>query len=413
MPVAADETAVLDIQLVAAVTVAFDDTRRVLDALAVHDPGAAERAGDALERLLGEIPEHAWTASELTGDGYPVEFTFTSRDRLIRCTVAPWPERGPQERLALAEALLGEPVPGWLRALAVDHELWIGARHGADGDRYKLYVPTPGADLGATPELSARTVEARMVSFEPATGVTERYFRVRRMQEPHLLELLRPVGLEHRAAELAAIVREAYGRPLDDGVPGPTAGFSVAARTAARPPSRSTCSRARCGAATARFRRELLDLARARGWDLGAYEQASAPLDGRDRYATPSLDGRLRRARRRADPGRHRPASAAVRSASGDSSRLDTVCPAGRASKMKERIVDYHGCLYEGSASVTELEDHELEALEAEARARSNGARFRVVTSVAARTSAPSRWPARSTSSSTTRAGRSPRTSSR
>ena len=48
---------------------------------------------------------------------------------------------------------------------------------------------------------------------------------------------------------------------------------------------------------------------------------------------------------------------------------------------MKERIVDYHGCLYEGSASVTELEDHELEALEAEARARSNGARFRVVTS--------------------------------
>ena len=29
---------------------------------------------------------------------------------------------------------------------------------------------------------------------------------------------------------------------------------------------------------------------------------------------------------------------------------------------MKERIVDYHGCLYEGSASVTELEDHELKS---------------------------------------------------
>jgi hypothetical protein len=268
------------------VTVAFDDTRRVLDALAVHEPRAAERAGDALERQLGEIPEDAWTASELTGDGYPVEFTFTSRDRLIRCTVAPWPERRPQERLALAEALLGVPVPGWLRALAVDHELWIGARHGADGDRFKLYVPTPGADLGATPELSARTVEARMVSFEPATGVTERYFRVRRMQEPHLLQLLRPVGLQHRAAELAAIVREAYGRSLDDGVPGPTAGFSVAAADGG-PATFTLYLFARSLWGGDRWiRRELLDLARARGWDLGAYEQASAPLDGRDRYAT-------------------------------------------------------------------------------------------------------------------------------
>jgi len=39
-------------------TSAFDDPRRVLDALAVHEPRAAERAGDALERLLGEVPEH-------------------------------------------------------------------------------------------------------------------------------------------------------------------------------------------------------------------------------------------------------------------------------------------------------------------------------------------------------------------
>jgi hypothetical protein len=34
----------------------------VLDALAVHEPRAAKRAGDALERLLGEIPEQVGAA---------------------------------------------------------------------------------------------------------------------------------------------------------------------------------------------------------------------------------------------------------------------------------------------------------------------------------------------------------------
>jgi hypothetical protein len=260
----------------------FDDTARVLEALAVHEPEAAARAGDTLERLLADTG--AWTASRLTGDGYPVEFTFTSRDRLIRCTVSPWADRDPQARLALAEAALGEPVPGWLRELAGDNELCIGLRHGPGGDRLKLYVPTPGAQLGATPELSGRTVQARMVSFEPSTGVFERYFRVPRLQEPHLLELLRGVGLGHRAAELAAIVREAYGRALDRGLPGPTAGFSVAVADGA-PATFTLYLFARSLWGGDRWiRLGLLELARARGWDLGAYAEASRTE--RDRHAT-------------------------------------------------------------------------------------------------------------------------------
>ena len=264
----------------------FDDTRRLLDALAVDEPQAAARARDALERMFGASPssDYVWIASELTADGYPAEFTFTSYDRLVRYTAAPWPERRPQERLALAERLLGARLPEWLRPLADEHELWVGARHGADSDRYKLCVPT--AAPGKAPALARRVVEGRMVSFEPVSGVTERHFRVRRLLEPHLAALLRPAGLEHRAAELAALVREAYGRGLGQGLPGATAGFSLATVDAGPPVFTLYLFARAVWGGDGRIRLRLLELARARGWELGAYEQASAPLAGRDCLAT-------------------------------------------------------------------------------------------------------------------------------
>jgi N-acetyl-anhydromuramyl-L-alanine amidase AmpD len=52
--------------------------------------------------------------------------------------------------------------------------------------------------------------------------------------------------------------------------------------------------------------------------------------------------------------------------------------------RMKEltgdEIADYSGCLYEGADSITILEPHELDTLLADARAQSDGAPFRVVT---------------------------------
>ena len=46
-----------------------------------------------------------------------------------------------------------------------------------------------------------------------------------------------------------------------------------------------------------------------------------------------------------------------------------------------DEIAGYSGCLYDGAESITVLEPHEEQALHADARTRSNGARFRVVTS--------------------------------
>ena len=69
----------------------------MLDALAFDRPAAAARAARWLDDALADIwasrcPEYAWQAGVLTGDGYPVEFTFTTADDDIRCTVEPWPD---------------------------------------------------------------------------------------------------------------------------------------------------------------------------------------------------------------------------------------------------------------------------------------------------------------------------------
>jgi hypothetical protein len=175
----------------------------------------------------------------------------------------------------------------------------VGGRHkgpSAAGDRFKLYfeVPEGGGEpllpphlpSEPAPRLSDRRLQLRMYGYEPTSGAHERYYRVAHGMSHHLYHLLRQAGLECRTRELLDLIQEAYGHPLDDKIPGGSVGFSYA-----HGPGRPVVftlflfARALWGG-DRRILRRLATLAAARGWDLGAYSQAAAPLAARDVYQT-------------------------------------------------------------------------------------------------------------------------------
>lgn len=292
----------------------YADVQRVLAAIALASPRAAKRADGVLRRLLRDIdaspfPENAWKASGLTGDGYPVEFTFTSRDDTVRYTVAPFAEEPPGRRpaaaLALAAELSGRVVPGavadgLLRLADGSHQrppdTWIGVRHDEDPalpDRLKVYVrvaperkPETGLVCDPAPALDEREVQLRLYGYEPGADVHERYFRVRRPRAHHLNVVMRQAGVGHRAAELVDLLGRAYGHPLDGAIPGGSAGFSLAGHPAGPPVfTLFVFARALWGG-DARIRLGVARIADESGRRMRGYERASAPLAGRDVHAT-------------------------------------------------------------------------------------------------------------------------------
>ncbi len=103
-------------------------------------------------------PDVAWRASPLTDDGFPVEFSWSSRDESIRWTAeVAGPETNERDRFDLALRLLEQlcsraPVSAQMASkfLGLAGEparmrfgAWIGGRHSNSGSRYKLYVECP------------------------------------------------------------------------------------------------------------------------------------------------------------------------------------------------------------------------------------------------------------------------------
>ena len=297
------------------------DIARMLAILERTAPAPVARAEATLHHLLRDVyesplPAFAWHASALTGDGFPLEFTFTSVDTTIRYTAqvgAPTlsaPARF-DTALSVVAQLSGQTVPPEMahalrklqaRASAGDgleYGAWVGARHHgstAEGDRFKLYLELP--DGGAVsslpsqllscpiPRLSDRRVQDRLYGYEPASGRHELYCRVPHAMTYHLYHLLCQVELEHRTHELVELIEEAYNHHLDDKIPGGSVGFSYAPG-----PERSIIftlflfARALWGG-DRRILQRLTALAGAQGWDLGVYDTAAAPLRARDVYQT-------------------------------------------------------------------------------------------------------------------------------
>lgn len=145
-----------------------EDISATLDRLQRVAPLPTLRARDALARFFESLehsvwPEIAWSFSRLTNTGVPIEFAWSSRDLAVRYTVeADAPEAADTQRLAIAAhrlqhdfgCLVNESLETWVSAQTcgpLKFGAWIGGRHTAQSDAFKLYIELPGV----LPELPA------------------------------------------------------------------------------------------------------------------------------------------------------------------------------------------------------------------------------------------------------------------
>ena len=203
-------------------------------------PQAVRRANEALDIALAGVrgsrwPEVAWCASGLTNTGYPVEWSWSSRDPSLRWTAdtsAPeTPERERLERaLATLHALGGAAeLPDWLwprPGRELRFGAWLGGRHDERRDRYKLYVDAGGAPVPASESIPRRTTW-RMAGLDG--DVVELYGRIEGLEVWEAERML--AGIDIRP--LMNIAARLAGAPHDDRLLPGTAGITVALRKGA------------------------------------------------------------------------------------------------------------------------------------------------------------------------------------
>lgn len=286
-----------------------------LDAYVEAAPASVQEAGAVLQILLREIydsPEPAaWHFSRLTGDGFPVEFAFTTTDVDIRYTAEIADLRIPaDERLVLAcqrLRLLGQPeIPASLLELlsqaqkdkVLSYGAWVGGRHSPQGNTFKLYTELPEMALEhyqplleslqiPWPHLADRPLSPRMFGYNLTSGRVEVYYRVPKLEVYHLARLTAPCQLSERSCELQHFLEKAYGYPLFEKLPGGSVGISYSYS-----PDRSSAiftlfmfARTFWGG-DASIRRKLSILAEKYGWDVTLYQRITAPLAARNTWNT-------------------------------------------------------------------------------------------------------------------------------
>lgn len=173
--------------------------------LAAHMPEASDAARRALDMVLAATrqsawPEVAWRASRLTDDGFPVEFSWSSRDKSVRWTAeVAGPEIDVRQRPASALALLDKLCDGQFElprsagsvfesaaeAGNMRFGAWIAGRHTETENRYKIYVECPdrlpSADAGQLEWLEdclAQRIAWRMIGIETSERHREYYGRL-------------------------------------------------------------------------------------------------------------------------------------------------------------------------------------------------------------------------------------------
>jgi hypothetical protein len=280
-------------------------------ALAAY-PGEVARRGAAALRLmlrerLADGDKRAWSSGKLTGDGFPVEFAFTTADERLRYTVEPagWQDT-PQRRLEATIQLLdrlGSPaideerLNAWRQAQSrgrLRYGAWLGGRHGTDGDEYKLYIEAPEAGLEQglpgvypRPRLLDRTPVVRMLAYTPVSQRYEVYYRIESLAPYHLSRLLAPCGLETHSQELLSCLAGAYEYPLGERLPGAAGGVSYAYCSPDEPHSVTLFFFGRVfWGGDARIRQMFSQCSRALGWDDSCYRQVTAGLAGRRTWTT-------------------------------------------------------------------------------------------------------------------------------
>lgn len=285
------------------------------EALSVFPEEIADRAAMSLRRMLEDRivqdGEKAWSNSFLTGDGFPVEFSFTTADNRLRYTTEPMravlaPQRRFEEAVRLLNRLSTTDFPEnvfvSLRKMHQQGELlygaWLGARHGPEDSEYKLYVEVPddSSDKAVLavfelelpqPRLTDRTAKLRMVAFTPVSAKWEVYYRIESVQPYHLPRLLAPAGLEGRADEVLRFIADVYGHSLTSRLPGPSVGVSYTMKSPGSAQNVTLFFFARAFWGTdSRIRQRFSRWARAFGWDDSHYQQITTSLADRFSWQT-------------------------------------------------------------------------------------------------------------------------------
>jgi hypothetical protein len=268
---------------------------------------AGRRASSALRSVLAgvyhsEWPDVAWEFSSLTGDGFPVEFTFSTQNSDFRYTAeVAGPETASSDRLRRAIAFAGESgteaydfLKAVQRAGPLRYGAWIGGRHGASGDSFKIYVEAPMgycesadsriAELFGTRDLLAhRATPLKLIGYEPASQRYEFYFKTTALERWEVSLLLRNLGLAACDRDLYAFVGEVRGKAFGHRSLGTNTGFSIRRDVTDGRVAFSFLTYARSlWGGDCRIRKRLLELAPRLGWDATAYARISEPLVMRD-----------------------------------------------------------------------------------------------------------------------------------
>lgn len=230
-----------------------DITRSVT---AVAEEIAMASAGSAAGRVARSLsvcceafdnsiwPEVAWRFSGLTADGCPLEFTFSSVDNSLRYTVdvAP-PETQDHDRIAAADDLLARldcPRPGaetirqWILMQRGHHLFWgarLGVRESANSEAAKFYLEVPPAaqpSIRSHIEPPIKDSIAVMIGYDPASAITEYYFRQQTLSRPHLDGLLGTMSSDEERTAMLAGIEHLCGMPVASALKWTSFGYSLA-----------------------------------------------------------------------------------------------------------------------------------------------------------------------------------------
>jgi hypothetical protein len=269
---------------------------RVLELSPPRLSAATARAEAALHEALEGVasscwPEVAWRFSAINGDGFPVEFTFSSATPCLRYTAEvagpEWPERDrfraaarwagcPEERTAI-HARRSQPGP--LRWGA-----WVGGFHPETGCRRKIYLEAGRGSEPPSDLLLPAGASLRLIGLaQTGAGLDcELYFRRDHLETADIGRILYGLRLRECFAPLCESVADTLPWPIHHELVPTDAGFSTAGTRAF---SVFTYARSVWGS-DGSIRRNVLDLAMRHGWDFELYEQVTRPLEESRGYLT-------------------------------------------------------------------------------------------------------------------------------
>jgi hypothetical protein len=237
---------------------------RAVRLLGARHPALAGRLRDTLALVVDGIDSdtdryQAWRFSQLNSNGTPVEFTFSTFSDEVRYAVeVGGPGLAHGRRLAAAGGLLrrlgavqaGQASLDRLCALqrpmadALRWGAWLGVRHLAARDEYKIYAEVAGPAwppgltalmaqyVGPLPVLAGqRALQLVAIGQVPGSPRMEFYFRIGGlgMGADDLLRLLEPWGLAGGHAAMWELLRSLpfrFGAAHGAGAPQITYGFS-------------------------------------------------------------------------------------------------------------------------------------------------------------------------------------------